>query len=57
MLDVLSAAPGAHGVTRPTAIAVTRKRSLTVLVTVEVNHKPSGVASPSSRSLEMNAVW
>ena len=32
-----------------TSTAVTRKRSLTVLVTVEVNHKPSGVASPSSR--------
>ena len=35
--------------TRPTSIAVTGKRSFTVLVTVEVNHKPSGVASPSSR--------
>src|ERR1017187_7658424 len=39
----------ALAVVRPTAIAVTRKRSFIVLVTVEVNHKPSGVASPSSR--------
>ena len=41
-MDVRSDAPGAHGVTRPTAIAVTRKRSLGVLVTVEVNHKTFG---------------
>jgi nifR3 family TIM-barrel protein len=40
---------GAHGVTRPTAIAVTRKRSFAAFVAVEVSQSPSGVASPSRR--------
>ena len=34
---------------RPTSAAVTQKRSFTALVTVEISHKPSRVASPSSR--------
>src|SRR6266436_521745 len=34
---------------RPTAVATTRKRSFTPLVTVETTHNPSLVASPSSR--------
>src|SRR5207249_10986770 len=37
------------GVLRPTENAVTRKRSLTLLATVEVSNKPSLVAAPSSR--------
>jgi hypothetical protein len=34
---------------RRTAAAITRKRSFNPFVTVEVSHKPSRVASPSSR--------
>jgi hypothetical protein len=34
---------------RRTDAAITRKRSFNPFVTVEVSHKPSRVASPSSR--------
>jgi len=39
---------GAHGVRRPTDEAVTRKRSFTELVTLDVSHRPWPVASASS---------
>ena len=45
----LNGTPGAHGVTRPTSAASKRKLSVTPLETVDVSHKPSRVASPSSR--------
>ena len=41
-------ANGAHGVTRPTLMATTRKRSPLEFSAVEVSHKPSRVTWPSS---------